>query len=177
MTTSLVVTFVGRDRPGLVNALAVAIAAADGNWLESRLARLGGEFAGIVLVGVPAAKRAALTAALQGLEKSGLSVRVEPTVPAEARRNMTILEMDLVGHDRPGIVRDVTTALLGFGVSIEEFSTLTESAPFAGELMFRLTARLAVPEGRAIEELREELERLAGEIMVDLAVKEAREET
>ncbi|MGH7106161.1 MAG: ACT domain-containing protein, partial [Acetobacteraceae bacterium] len=58
MTTSLVVTFVGRDRPGLAHALAEAVAAADGNWLESRLARLAGEFAGIVLVGVPAAKLA-----------------------------------------------------------------------------------------------------------------------
>ncbi|MGH7050509.1 MAG: glycine cleavage system protein R [Acetobacteraceae bacterium] len=177
MTTSLVVTFVGRDRPGLAHVLAEAVAAAGGNWLESRLARLAGEFAGIVLVDVPAGKLARLTAALQALEQDGLSVRVEPAIPAEARPNITIFEMALVGHDRPGIVRDVTTALLGLGASIEEFSTRTESAPFAGETMFHLMARFAMPEERAIEELREALERLAGEIMVDLAVKEAREQT
>ncbi|MGH7103227.1 MAG: glycine cleavage system protein R [Acetobacteraceae bacterium] len=176
MTTSLGVTFVGRDRPGLVNALAVAVAAAGGNWLESRLARLAGEFAGIVLVGVPATQLAALTAALQALEQGGLHVRVEPTVSAEARRNMTIFDINLIGHDRPGIVRDVTTELLKFGVSIEEFSTHTGSAPFAGEIMFHLAARFAMPEESAIEELRDALERLAGEIMVDLAVKEVPEQ-
>lgn len=177
MTTSLIVTFVGRDRPGLVNALAEAVAAAGGNWLESRLARLAGEFAGIVLIGVPAAKLAALTTALQALENSGLRVRIEPAAPAKARQDVTIFELSLVGHDRPGIVREVTTALLKFDVNVEEFSTLTESAPFAGETMFHLAARLAMPEERAIEELREALERLAGEIMVDLAVKEVRNET
>ena len=53
MTTSLVLTFVGDDRPGLVNAVSQTVAAHGGTWLESRSARLAGKFAGVVLVGVP----------------------------------------------------------------------------------------------------------------------------
>lgn len=171
MTTSLVLTLTGHDRPGLVNALAAAVAEAGGNWLESRLAHLAGEFVGIVRVAVPEANAPGLTAALEALGESGLCIGVQPGVPAGAGQKVTIWQLDLVGHDRPGIVRDATSALLSLGISIEEFSSAIESAPFTGGGMFRLTARLAVPENVALEDLREGLERLAGEIMVDLSLK------
>ncbi len=45
----LVLTLIGPDRPGLVEAVAEPIAAHGGNWLESRMAHLAGQFAGIVL--------------------------------------------------------------------------------------------------------------------------------
>jgi hypothetical protein len=37
----------GKDRPGLVEAPSEALAAHHGNWLESRIAGLGGRFAAI----------------------------------------------------------------------------------------------------------------------------------
>ncbi len=175
MATSLVLTFIGRDRPGLVNALAGKVAAAGGNWLGSRLAHLAGEFAGIVLVSVPDTKVFDLTGALRELEKSDLRVTVKASSAGGRKPGETIVDLGLVGHDRPGIVRDVTETLLGLGVSIEEFASDIESAPFTGEEMFRVTARLAVPEDVASEELRPALERLAAEIMVDVTVKDARE--
>ena len=175
MATSLVLTFIGRDRPGLVNALAWKVAAAGGNWLNSRLAHLAGEFAGIVLVSVPDAQVFALTAALRELEESGLRVTVKASRAGGGRLRETAIDLNLVGHDRPGIVRDVTEVLLGLGVSIEEFTSDIESAPFTGEEMFRLTARLIVPENVAGEELRAALEKLAGEIMVDVTVREVPE--
>lgn len=52
MRTSLIVTFVGSDKPGLVQHIASVISAQDGNWLESRMTQLGGKFAGIVRVSV-----------------------------------------------------------------------------------------------------------------------------
>ena len=51
---NLVLTLIGPDRPGLVEAVAQPIAANGGNWLESRMAHLGGKFAGILRVDVPA---------------------------------------------------------------------------------------------------------------------------
>ena len=85
MTTPLVLTFVGRDRPGLVNAISETIAASGGAWLESRLARLAGEFAGIVLVAAPDEQVAALTNALHELDSAGLRVAVAPSAaPASA---------------------------------------------------------------------------------------------
>ena len=52
MRRSLVLTLLGPDRPGLVEAMAALIARHGGNWLESRMASLAGEFAGILRVEV-----------------------------------------------------------------------------------------------------------------------------
>ena len=174
--TSLVLTFIGRDRPGLVNAISHKVAAAGGSWLESRLARLAGEFAGILLVGVPEANVAAFSATLRDLEASGLRITVERSDAAGDRARERIVELSLLGQERPGIVRDVTQALTQLGVNIEEFSSGVEAAPFSGTEMFRATARLRIPDTLSSEDLRKTLERLAGEMMVDLAVSEGKAE-
>jgi glycine cleavage system regulatory protein len=171
MTTPLVLTFVGRDRPGLVNAIAERVASAGGTWLESRLAHLAGEFAGIVLVAAPEDKFEALAATLAGLEAAGLRVTISPSVPAAAP-NERLIALAIVGAERPGIVRDVTQALTRLGVNIEELSSGVEGEPFTGAEMFRANLRIRLPDGLAVEELRKTLERLAAEIMVDLSVGE-----
>ena len=51
--TPLVLTLIGDDKPGLVKAASETVAAHGGTWLESRLARLAGKFAGIVLIAAP----------------------------------------------------------------------------------------------------------------------------
>ena len=51
--TDLVLTLIGSDRPGLVEAVAEVIAGHGGNWLESRMAHLAGKFAGILRVEIP----------------------------------------------------------------------------------------------------------------------------
>jgi glycine cleavage system regulatory protein len=171
MTTSIVLTFIGRDRPGLVSSVSEKIAAAGGSWLDSRLARLAGEFAGIVLVGVPEPNVTDLMAALSSLEETGLRITVERSSAAAATTRFRTFELQLVGHDRPGIVRDVTQAMRQLGANIESFSSDIESAPFTGEAMFRAAARLQVPDDVAIEEVQNILERIAGEIMVDLTIE------
>ncbi len=173
MTSSLVLTFVSHDKPGLVSAISEKIAAAEGNWLESRLARLAGEFAGIVLISVPDANAAGLTAALHSLEEDGLRITVARTTTAQPELSYRTLELELLGQDRPGIVRDVTHALSQLGANIEEFSSSIESAPFTGETMFRAAARLRVPEGITTENVRKILERLTEEMMVDLSGSES----
>jgi glycine cleavage system regulatory protein len=70
----LVLTFVGDDRPGLVNAISEIIAASGGTWLESRSAELAGKFAGILLAAVPEERLAELEASLRSLEAAGLHV-------------------------------------------------------------------------------------------------------
>jgi glycine cleavage system regulatory protein len=168
MTTSLVLTFIGHDKPGLVNTLSETIAAAGGNWLESRLAHLAGEFAGIVLVGIPEPNAAGLATALRSLEEAGLRITVEPSSATQPATSYGTFELHLIGHDRPGIVRDVTQALRQLGANIEEFSSSIESAPFTGEMMFRAAARLHVPDGVTNADVQKTLEQLADEIMVDL---------
>ncbi len=167
----LVLTFVGDDRPGLVSAVSEKIAACGATWLESRSARLAGKFAGILLVNVPEARTTELRSSLRLLETAGLHLTIEQGAAAADTPPLgRLLKLDLIGHERPGIVRDVTSALTGLGVNIEEFASNLESAPFTGVDMFRARARLRSPEGLGIEDLRKALERLAGEIMVDLAI-------
>ncbi len=167
----LVLTFVGDDRPGLVSAVSEKIAACGATWLESRSARLAGKFAGILLVNVPEARAAELRSSLRLLETTGLHLTVEQgAAGADAQPQGRLLKLDIIGNERPGIVRDVTSALTGLGVNIEEFASNLESAPFTGVEMFRARARLRSPNRLSIEELRKALERLAGEIMVDLAI-------
>ena len=84
MTTSLVLTFVGDDRPGLVNAVSEKVADFGGTWLESRSVRLAGKFAGVVLVRIPDENLIPLESALAKLAPSGLRVSVERGVVAEA---------------------------------------------------------------------------------------------
>ena len=49
---TLVLTLIGPDRAGLVEAVAAVVADHGGNWLESRMSRLAGQFAGILEVEV-----------------------------------------------------------------------------------------------------------------------------
>ena len=172
MTTPLVLTFIGRDRPGLVNAIAERVASAGGTWLESRLVHLAGEFAGVVLVAASEDKFEALAATLAGLETAGLRVTISPSVAAAAAPSERLVALAIVGSERPGIVRDVTQALTRLGVNIEEFSSGVEGEPFTGAEMFRADLRVRLPDGLDVAELRKALEKVAAEIMVDLSVGE-----
>ena len=172
MTTPLVLTFVGDDRPGLVNVISEKVAASGATWLESRSVRLAGKFAGVVLISVPDDRLTELELSLSDLAPAGLRITIERGTAAEAEKPARIVSLDILGRERPGIVRDVTQTLTRLGVNIEEFMSGLESEPFTGAEMFRARARLSVPDGVNLDDLRKALERLAGEIMVDLAVGE-----
>lgn len=168
----LVLTLIGPDRPGLVETVAEPIAAHGGNWLESRMAHLAGQFAGILRVEVPDAKAAALVDALRRLEARGLRITVEsgprPAPPA-VRRTLVV---DLVGLDRPGIVREISHVLAERGVNIEELVTDRTPAPMSAEMLFRSRARVNVPEALDAAELRGRLEKVAQDLMVQVTVEE-----
>lgn len=166
--SDLVITLLGPDRPGLVQALAAPIAAHGGNWLESRMAHLAGKFAGVLRIEVPEARVASLTAALAALEGEGLRLVVETGPGAPAVPERLLMAVDLVGTDRPGIVRDLSRALAEGGVNIEELTTDRVFAPMSGELLFRARARVRVPAGADRGALRARLEQVAGDLMVEL---------
>jgi glycine cleavage system regulatory protein len=169
MTTDLVLTLLGPDRPGLVEAVADAIAAQGGNWLESRMAHLAGKFAGILRVEIEPQKVSALGAALAALEGRGLRIVVDAAgaatpAPPPAR----LMELELIGLDRPGLVREVSRLLAQERINVEELTTDRSSAPMSGEMMFRARARIDVPAGVDTAKVRAGLERLAGDLMVEI---------
>ena len=172
MQTHLVLTVIGRDRPGLVSAVSETVAAGGGNWLDTRMASLAGQFAGILLVEVAADRADALVADLRRLETQGLRLLIERSdeaPPAPARK----LTLDLIGLDRPGIVREISRALAEHQVSIVELETEQVSGSFSGEAMFKAHAVLQLPAGLEPDALRAAIEDIASELMVDLELETA----
>ena len=135
MHASVVMTVLAADRPGLVAALSETIAAHGGSWQESRMARLAGQFAGILRIECPADQAEALLGALAALESQGISVQAkrEEAAPASTRET---LALDVVGNDRPGIIRALSAAIAAAGANVEDLSTSLESAPMAGHPIF-----------------------------------------
>ncbi len=169
----LVLTVIGDDQSGLVDALSGVVADHEGNWDTSQMARLAGKFAGIVLISVPDQKVAGLLESLAPLKNQGLLDITASDANAEsAEVGSTVLSLELLGPDHPGIIHDISHALATLGVSIEELSTETFSAPMAGGQLFRATAKLRVPSGLTLEDLYETIDKLADELLVDIELHE-----
>jgi glycine cleavage system regulatory protein len=176
MRVSLVLTIIGAERPGIVAEVATLAAAHDASWQDSRMARLAGQFAGIVALEVSEEESAALERALQTLESEGLQIAIgRDTAPRRPAGSSGIV-LDLVGHDREGIVRDIAAALARHGVSIDELETGVEDASMSGERLFRARASLVLPDAIDLDALRGDLETIADELMVDLSLDRVRPE-
>ena len=167
MSKSLVLTVIGKDRPGIVNRLSDVGQRFGANWAGSRMAGLAGQFAGIVHFQVPDEKLEPLTAALRALSADELVVVIAEGDVASSPSPQRTVRLELVGNDRPGIVRDFSGCLARRGVSIEELHTEFVSAPMSADPLFKVSARLAVPAELSDAQLKSELEGLATEMMVD----------
>ena len=168
MHIPLVMSLLGKDRPGLMETVASLVADHGGNWLESRMCRLGGEFAGILRLQVATEQQAALEAALRGLDGQGLTVTLHAdsggTEPAEDR----MIAFEIIGPDRPGIVKQMTAALAAQGVNVEEFSSECISAPMSGERLFNAHILIQAPESCDLDALCDSIEKTANELALDV---------
>jgi glycine cleavage system regulatory protein len=172
MQRMLVMTVIGPDRPGLVDSVASLVAEHGGNWLESRMSRLGGQFAGILRVEVPGENEPPLVAALQKLGAQGLTVVVHPDQPKAPPTSARQSVLEIVGQDRPGIVRQISHVLASFGVNVEELQTECASAAMSGETLFKARARLSLPESCNAAEVRQKLEKIAEDLIVEISLAE-----
>jgi glycine cleavage system regulatory protein len=162
-------TVIGPDRPGLVQLVAAQVADHGGNWLESRMCRLGGQFAGIARVGVPPERQAGLVESLRGLEKQGLQVHVSTEGEGAAGvRQGSIARVEIVGHDRPGILRSVSGVFAAHGVNVEELESECVSAPMGGGILFQARAKVLLPARVNFAAVRADLEKIAADLMVDV---------
>ena len=165
MARSLVMTIIGPDRPGLVEELAAVVSAHDGTWLESRMAQLAGNFAGILRVECPDTSSDALVTALKGLSRLDVHVEEQGSAPEGPRK---MFRFDVMGNDRPGIIKQVATALAQAGANIEELSTNLESAPHAGHPVFHATGTIGVAAGADEASLVATLESLSDDLSVSI---------
>jgi glycine cleavage system regulatory protein len=175
MLATLVMTVIGADRPGLVQLVAARVADHGGNWLESRMCRLGGQFAGILRVEVAEERRDELVNALRTLEVDGLRVIIHAEGggkpedrgrKADERGSLAIVEV--VGHDRPGILRSISGVFAAHGVNVEELASERTNAAMDGGMLFQARATIFVPDNVKLVAVRTDLEKIAADLMVDL---------
>ncbi|MFB4392350.1 MULTISPECIES: glycine cleavage system protein R [unclassified Pseudomonas] len=166
----LVLTVIAPDKAGQVERIAQCIAEHGGNWLESRMSRMAGQFAGILRVAVPAEGYDELVVALQKLDTYGIRVLIAES-GIEPSCSWKPIAMELVGNDRPGIVRDITRLLAEQGVNLERLSTEVVPAPMSSEPLFRADALLALPLALSLDDLQQRLESLADDLMVELKLR------
>ena len=169
----LVLTVIAPDQPGLVERIAQCIAAHGGNWLESRMCHLGGQFAGILRIEVAAEKADALMQALRGLEAAGLKVVFHTVSGTPVAVSGSIASLELVGQDRPGILRAVSAVLAQHGLNVEDLASERVSAPMGGGTLFQARVRVAVPSTANLAAVRADLEKIAADLMVDLRLNPA----
>ncbi len=168
MLTSFVMTVIGADRTGLVDSLARTVADHGGNWLESRMCHLGGQFAGLMRVEIEADQAAALRTAIEGLVASGLAITVQADDASPAPVAGSLAMVDLVGQDRPGLLRQITGVFAKHGLNVEELESERAAAPLGGGTLFKASATVFVPDSFDLDTLGDDLEQIATDLMVDI---------
>lgn len=168
MHTSIVLSIISDDRPGIVESLSELLEDHQGNWTESSMLSLAGKFAGILLVSLPDDQCEPFLSGLREMEDTGMQIvaqRSGETQPSPESQEFTL---DLVGQDHPGIVHEITEVLLKHDINVLELETHCESASMSGEMLFLAHARLLIPPDASVNELQDSLEDLANELMVDI---------
>lgn len=160
----LALTLIAEDQPGIVGRVAGVVTEYGGNWLDSRMVQLAGRFAGVLLVEVPPENADGLERALTSL--AGLTVNV---LPADGTGGVgDRITLTVVGHDRPGIVDQVSRVLANAAINVESLKTSTRAMPVAGGQLFEAHAEVMVPVGADLEAIRSSLESIAHDLMVDI---------
>lgn len=172
MLTSLVFTFIADDKPGLVESISNAVAAHQGNWLESELSQLAGKFAGIVRISVDESHCAPLCQALTALEKQGMSVIIETSSTSSEHRPAQQFNVHIVGLDRPGIVKEVSQALALRALNVVSMSSEISSAPMTGEPLFNADVTVESSQIIELDELADQLDTIADHLTVEITIEE-----
>lgn len=175
MTDYLVISALGKDRPGIVNQLSNALLDAGCNIAESRMAVLGGEFALMLLVNGEADTIDGVKNRLADLESSlGLTLIAKATQPRPAKHRMAPYQITVVAMDHPGIVRNVSQFFAERQINIEELATDTYAAAHTGTTMFSLTMTISLPSHLATGELREQFLAFCDQLNLDATLNPAR---
>ena len=169
MNIPLVMTVIGPDRPGLVDSVASLIEQHGGNWLESRMCHLGGQFAGLLQVEIEESAGEQLRSALAALSGQNLEIVVHRSSSEMAATCSEVALFEVIGQDRHGIVRQIANAFATEGVNVEELSSRCISAPMSGERLFEAKAKVCIPDTCDTNKLRERLESIAEDLQVDIS--------
>lgn len=155
--TFLVISALGEDHPGIVNALSRTILEHGCNIEDSRMTVLGGEFAAMLLVEGKWNTLAKIENALPELERQlGLTIIAKRTGERATGRNLLPYAVDVVSMDHPGIVNNLAGFFADRNINIEDMATSTYAAAHTGTPMFSVHMTVGIPADMHIGALREE---------------------
>ena len=172
MQTDVVFTLTGPDRVGIVEQVTGVFLDLGGNVGTGRMARLGGEFAMLMLVSMPAENVSAIDTAFAPLTESGYKVTVGRAAPpgGAASGIAATYRIDVRGADHEGIIHEVTRELARRGINIESAETGTVEAPVTGVPLFFMKALVQVPSELDETEWTEALDEAARAAGVDIDI-------
>jgi len=167
---SIVFTFLGNDKPGLVEQLATTVNSVGGNWLESNLSHMAGKFAGIVRVSIETEKANDLKTLLLKHNSTTLTVTVDNCEPA-IEMPVHHGKLSIIGNDRCGIVQEVTKALASHGINIQELQSRVSSAPMTGSPLFEAEICFQVSAQTKADAVTTELDDIADKLDIDISLE------
>jgi glycine cleavage system transcriptional repressor len=169
----LVVTAIGRDKRGTVEKITDVVVAHHANIEESKMARLGGEFAVIMLLSLSDENQDKIISGFEGLQAHGLMIACRTTDFSRLQKFMEYVpyEIMVVGADHEGIVNHIARYLASEQINIEEMDTTVTHAPNTGTPLFAMSARVQAPPELSLGQLRSKLATVGEALDVDIDVK------
>jgi glycine cleavage system transcriptional repressor len=172
MQRNFVLTLSGPDRIGIVERVTGLLLNRGGNVETSRMARLGGEFAVLMLVSMPADQFAGLDVDLEGLTAQGYKVSTTPErAEIPAFPGWLPYRIEVHGADHEGIIHEVARYLSEHKINIESLDTETSPAPISGVPLFTMTAQVVVPPGLSGGAWEAGLERIGNQLNLEITIQ------
>ncbi|WNO09916.1 glycine cleavage system protein R [Teredinibacter sp. KSP-S5-2] len=172
MNTSLILTVISEDKPGVVEHIARVVNNHNGSWLESRLSQLAGKFAGVIRVQVEQEQQEPLVTALRELRSQQINIIVDSYESSNAQNSQAQkVRFHAAGPDRTGIIKEFSQAFANKGINVEELNTLLSSMPYSGAPLFEASGILALPENIDLDDLTEKLDDIADELAMDFSLE------
>src|SRR4249919_1482726 len=163
--TSLAITVVGHDRPGIIAHAAEVLSQCGMNLEDSSMTLLRGHFA-MTLICAGAADAARVEAALQPLADGSLDVAVREVANDHDQRPFGDSYLVTVhGADRLGIVARLTGVIAEAGGNITDLTTR-----LAGTL-YVLLAEVDLPQSADVDALQTRLADVSAELGVDTTMR------
>jgi glycine cleavage system transcriptional repressor len=177
MLNNIVLTLTGTERIGLVEEITKLLLDLDGNVETSRMARLGGKFAILMLVSIPSEQLADLDRKIEYLITQGYKVTTSKTKQTydEAHPGWLSYQINVQGADHEGIIHQVAHHLSQRGINIESLDTVTVPAPISGTPLFTMTALVVVPPDLPGEDWKVALEEVSQKLNVVIKVTAAKQ--
>jgi len=172
MNKNIVLTLTGHDRVGIVKEITNVLVKNGGNVENSRMARLGGEFAMLALVALEEKDLPAFEAELEQLRKEGFHITLLPTEDEHTKKYAGWLpyQIEVLGADHEGIIYEIAQHLAGQGINFEDVETTTSPAPMSGTPLFKMQATVLVPPNLPFNKWSDALEEIGDKLNVTVEV-------